>query len=450
MILLIDNNDSSGARDYTAYLDADFLPRVTRELNCPAALVASLLSSDGEFVVPVQGSRVVLQCGTGVKLFTGYLDLQPAQQWAGLGQTTVWRYQLHAVDDSCLLDHNPLPSRTPFALRAAGSALKTLANDALPGGLDLSGVQDASTINQFPVDVRQNWAEHAQELATAARASYRAMDGKLLFQPIGQQSFTISEQDAKFVPTALTLLQPDTLHNDVTIIGELEPVAYVRDYFLGNGTTLAFYLSQKPYGGKPATVFQENYTAAQLEPTLWSVTDPNHTVSLSRGQLHLNGGPATISFVEQVELASGLMLQHGQLTFSNPSSGIVGGLYDGSISQANCLAGFNITPCGASSTIQAVVNGAATGTALNTTSGHLYALATQLICSEAHRVHQTYLSSIHPAGNGRGGDTISASVRVVLSVHDVDPNNPGTLAAPATVLFDGVLTAPPVLPPTHC
>jgi hypothetical protein len=34
-------------------------------------------------------------------------------------------------------------------------------------------------------------------------------------------------------------------------------------------------------------------------------------------------------------------------------------------------------------------------------------------------------------------------VRVVLSAHDVDPNNPGTLAAAATVLFDGVLTAPP-------
>src|ERR1019366_6353765 len=36
-----------------------------------------------------------------------------------------------------------------------------------------------------------------------------------------------------------------------------------------------------------------------------------------------------------------------------------------------------------------------------------------------------------------------AAMRVVLAVHDVDPNNPGTLAAPATVLYDDVLPTPP-------
>jgi len=34
-------------------------------------------------------------------------------------------------------------------------------------------------------------------------------------------------------------------------------------------------------------------------------------------------------------------------------------------------------------------------------------------------------------------------MRVVLSVHDVDPNSPGTLALPATVLFDDVLASAP-------
>ena len=79
-----------------------------------------------------------------------------------------------------------------------------------------------------------------------------------------------------------------------------------------------------------------------------------------------------------------------------------------------------------------------------TQPGHQYALATQVFANEAHRVHQTYCSSAHGAGNGRGGDTITAAMRVVLSVHDVDPYNPGTLALPATVLFDDVLgEAPP-------
>ena len=90
-----------------------------------------------------------------------------------------------------------------------------------------------------------------------------------------------------------------------------------------------------------------------------------------------------------------------------------------------------------------LINGSGAGPVLTTTPGHQYAFATQLICNEAQRVHQTYLSSTHPAGNGRGGDAIAAALRVVLTVHDVDPDNPGTLAAPATVLYDDVLPTPP-------
>ena len=78
-----------------------------------------------------------------------------------------------------------------------------------------------------------------------------------------------------------------------------------------------------------------------------------------------------------------------------------------------------------------------------TQAGHQYSLVTQLFVNEAHRVHETYSSSTNVAGNGRGGDTVAAAMRVVLSVHDVDPNSPGTLALPATVLYDGVLGATP-------
>jgi hypothetical protein len=443
MNLLIDNNDGLGQQDYTAWVDGDHLPQIARKLNSAAKLIATLVSADPTFRPPVQGARVILQCGSGSRLFTGYLDVPPQMEYLGYGQSPAWRYLLHATDDSSLLDRNALPARTPFASRTAGDALNTLTNDVLPGGLDESGVQDVGSINQFAIVPQKGWTSHAQELSTMARAAYRAHDGTLTLQPIGQQSFIISEQDPNFVPDGLTLQRPNTLRNDITIVGELEPVTYVRDYFLGSGTTLAFYLSQTPYGKSATTVFEEDYSLAQLEPTLWSVTDPNGAVSLNGGQLVIHGGPATISFVEQIELAAGLMLQHGQFTFSAASSGIVGGLYNGSVSLANCIAGFNVSPSGSNSAIQPVINGTAAGTILTTTPGHYYAFATQLICSEAHRVHQTYLSSTHPAGNGRGGDAIAAPLRVVLTVHDVDPANPATLAAVAMVLYDDVLAAPP-------
>ena len=444
MNLLIDNNDGLGQQDYSAWVDTAHLPKITRRLNRAATLTACLVNCGPGFQPPVSGARVILQRGDGVHLFSGYLAIAPEQQYLGYGQqAAAWRYTLQAVDDSWLLDRNALPVRTPFAWRQAGDALRTLANDVLPGGLDLSGVQDVSPLNQFPIVPQKTWTEHAQELAIMARANYRTQDGKLYFQPVGQASFTISDQDARFVPEGLTLLQPDLLRNEVTIIGELEPATYTRDYFLGDGTTLAFYLSQSPYSKTTITLFQEDYTTTPLSPTLWGISDPQGAVSVSGGQLQVSGGPATVSFVEWLELAGGLMMQHGQVVFNAPSSGTIGGIYSGGFGDANCVAGFKIVPSGSNCAIQALVNGALTGPVITTTPGHQYALATQLFCNEAHRLHQTYLSSTHPAGAGRGGDAVAAALRAVLSVHDVDPNNPGTLAAPATVLFDDVLWVPP-------
>ena len=444
MNLLIDNNDGLGQQDYTAWVDAEHLPKIARRLNQAATMTAWLVAADPGFHPPVSGARVLLQRGDGFCLFSGYLATAPEQQYLGFShEGAAWRYALQALDDSCLLDHNALPVRTPFAFRAAGDGVRTLANDVLPGGLDLSGVQDVSPVNQFVIVPQKTWTEHVQGLATMTRASYRAHDGKLYFEEVGQQSFTISEQDAHFVPEGLVLLQSDQLRNDVTIIGELEPMVYVRDYFLGDGTTLGFYLSDTPFSKTAVTVFLEDYTATSLEPTLWSVTDPNGKVSVSGGALQINGGPATVSFVEELELAGGLMMQHGQVAFNAPSSGAFGGLYNGSVGDPNCIAGFSISPNGANCSIQGLINGGRVGSSLGTVPGHVYGFTTQLFCNEAHRIHQTYLSSTHPAGSGRGGDSIPAALRVVLAVHDVDPNNPGTLAAPATVLYDDVLPSPP-------
>ena len=443
MNLLIDNNDGLGQQDYTSYIDGDHLPHINRKLNQAAAMTATLVSADPNFKCPVLGARIILQRSDGYTLFTGYLTASPEQQYLGYGQIPAWCFLLNATDDSCLLDHNELPARTPFASRTSGNALATLTADALSGVLDELGIQDVSTVNQYVVVPQKGWTWNAQELALMSRATFRAHDGKLDFQPLGQASVTISDQDPNYDPAALTLLQPERLFNDVTIVGELEPLNYVRDYFLGNGTTLDFYLSETPFVKTAVTIFEDDYSEPQLAPTLWEVTDPNGAVSLSGGQLQLNGGPSTIAFVEQLELAASLMLQHGQFVFNAASTGTVGGIYNGSPSNVNCLAGFAITPNGSNSNIQALINGSATGPVVTTTPGHQYAFATQLICSEAHRVHQTYLSSLHPAGNGHGGDSIPAAVRVVLTVHDVDPNNAGTLATVATVLYDDVLATPP-------
>ncbi len=470
MNLLIDNNDGLGPQDYTAYVDGEHLPVIARCLNAAATMNATLISAEASFQSPPNRAHVTLQRSDGFILFTGYLATAPEQEYIGYGQVPAWRYVLHAIDDSCLLDHNELPPRTSFVARTSGNALTTLTNDVLPGGLDESGVQDVSSVNQFQIISQKTWTAHAQELALMTRATYRAQNGALTFQEVGQQSFTLSESDPNFDPAALTVTQPAKLLNDITIVGELEPQTYVRDYFLGDGVTLEFYLSQTPFGngsltasefayGEPPSapsltslpvedtrsfaIFTDDYSEPELLPTLWDVTDSNNAVSIAGGRLLINGGPATVTYVEQIELAGGWLMQHGTFVFNAPSTGTVGGIYNGAVNDANCIAGFSITPNGSNTNIQALVNGGLTGTALTTTAGHQYSFVTEMICSEVQRLQQTYLSSVHPAGNGRGGDALPAAVRIVLSVHDVDPNNPGTLGAVATVLYDNVVATTP-------
>jgi len=113
-------------------------------------------------------------------------------------------------------------------------------------------------------------------------------------------------------------------------------------------------------------------------------------------------------------------------------------LYLGSISVPNCIAGFQILPAGSGSQIRALINGSSTGTALNVVSTHHYVLTTRIFSQDIYRQEQTFHCAANPAGSGIGGAQITADVRVVLEVQEIDPSNPATTVAPGTVLYDGV------------
>jgi len=100
-------------------------------------------------------------------------------------------------------------------------------------------------------------------------------------------------------------------------------------------------------------------------------------------------------------------------------------------------------PSGAGSTIQALINGSVTGSVITTSPGHQYVFTTYVYSMEVYRAGETYHSSLHPAGSGWGGAAVTADVRFVLEVQDIDPTNPATSVAPATVLFDGAIENAP-------
>lgn len=449
MKFTIDNSEGQGAIDYTGALDLSVAPDVERRINQPSTLKCSLLGGVAGFVVPAAGARVSLAKANGEFVFTGYLTQAP--QFESLGwseQGPVYRYNLLAESDEVVLDQKALPNRAPFVARSAGSALRQLAQDLLPDGFDVSAVQDVDVIASYSVNPQKKFSYHAAEIALMARASYRAMNEALILAPVGEASYAIDECDANFSPAGLSSSSPRTLMNDVTVIGLIEPQAYVRDYFVGDGLSLRFYLSQKPFQQNRPALIDEQYLGPQLDPATWAVKDPASAISLLAQSLQVNGGSGqdgktTVSFLEQIELGGALELQHGEVSFSGPSQGVIGGLYSGAVSAAACLAGFQVTPSGAASKIQALVNGVASGPAVTTTAGHRYLLTTYLYSMEVYRSGERYHSSVHGSGNACGGAAIPADVRVVLELQDIDPAVPATLVAPAMVLYDDVISNAP-------
>lgn len=449
MKLQIDNLDGFGPRDCTSAIDGSRLPQIIRKLNKPAELRVSLVANNASFLVPVVGARVTLGKTNGQDVFTGYLMQAPAFEYLGWGeQGPVYRYNLIVQSDDALLNEKRLPDRCPFVERSAGNALRQLTQDLLPGVFDTSQTQDLDLLAGFASNPQKTWGEQAVEIATQARANYYVLNGALAFSPAESVVHSLNESDPNFDPQGLTLQPCNALINDATMVGEIEPQAYVKDYFIGDGLTKTFYLSQTLFTKQSTTLFDEEYTAWPLEPTLWSLTDPKRVISVAGGELQIAGGTGTdgqtsVQFVEKIELGGALVIEHGDVMFTAPSSAVLGGLYPAGVSIGGCLAGFSITPSGAQSNIQALVNGVLAGTAMTTVAGHHYVLTTRIYCQEVYRRQQIFHSSLHPAGSGIGGAEVLANVRIVLEVHDIDPTNPGTEVAPATVLYDNLISTAP-------
>jgi len=449
MKLQIDNFDGRGPSDYTSAIDASRAPKVVRRLNKPDELQLSLIADRPDFIVPGNGARITLGRSNGEDVFTGYLTQAPAFEYLGWGERgPVYRYNLVAQGDEVLLDRKQIPNSPPFVDRSAGDALRQLTEDLLPGIFDTTAVQDVDTIAHYAPSPQKKWSEHAAEIALRARAVYRALNGALSFAPVGASVYALNETDASFSPESLTLQPADGLVNDLTVFGVIEPQAYVKDYFVGDNLSLKFYLSQIPFTRRNRTLVDEEYAGTSLDPTRWGVDDPLGVVSVNGGKLQVAGGTGidgqtTVAFAEKIELGGALVLQHGNVTFSGQSDGILGGFYPAIVSLAGCLAGFRILPNGGQPEIQAVVNGTLSGTAMLTSSGHIYALTTRIYSAEVFRRQQTFHSASYPAGNGYGGTLASADVRIVLEVHDVDPTNPATAVAPSTVLYDSLISGAP-------
>jgi hypothetical protein len=328
----------------------------------------------------------------GQDVFSGYGMQAPEFEYLGWGeQGPAYRYIVIAQSDEFLLDEKPVPVRCPFVNRTGGDALRELTQGVMPGAFDTAGAEDVDTLVWYASDPQKKWSQQAAEIAALVRASYRVMNGALIFLPIAATIYPLNETDESFSPEGLKLQPVNGRINDLTVIGQIEPQAYVKDYFIDDGFTLKFYLSQAPFQKSSKTLFDEEYTTPTLDPTRWIVNDPTSAVNVNGGLLQVAGGngvdgATTVEFVEKIELGGSIVIEHGDVLFGAPSSGVVGGLYPGAITSTGCLAGFQITPNGTQSNIQALISGAPIGSPISTTTGHHYIFTTRLYSLEIYQL----------------------------------------------------------------
>lgn len=447
MKLTIDNLDGRGAQDYTAFLDGAKSPRVLRKLNSPVELRLSLVASEEGFIVPVAGARITLGRTNGSDVFSGYVVGSPTYQYLGWGERgPLYRYEMVALSDEMLLDKKAPPPRSPFVARGAGEALRQLSEESMPGWADFTGVESGDVIPFYRVSSAKRFSDSAAEIALLARCGYRTDGGNFLFAGLGENLYGLDENAAEFAPGDLVLRGEDRTLNDVAVFGQVEPNAHVRDYFVGDGFTTRFYLSQIPFTRGNRTILDEEYAA--LDPAVWKVIAPQGVIGVSGGKLQVAGGTGVdgetrLEFIEKIELGGAVVLQHGDIVFNAASNGVIGGLYAGAVQISTCVAGFRLTVSGSNTRIQALIQGVATGIAQTTQTGHRYVFTTRVYASEVYRMSQVFHSGTHGAGVGRGGNASASDVRVVLEVHDIDPANPASQVAPAIVLYDGLLGNPP-------
>ena len=446
MKILIDNTD------YTAALDAVRPLEIVRKLNEPSTcrLWLSLLPN-GALGVPLRNQSLVVTGDDGTVYFTGYLAVSPLAEYAGLGLTgPLYRYALEAVSDEILLDTQLLPPSAGTTGASAAQILEGLVTRTGSRLLSTAGLSLATPVSQFVPEPGAKWSELAGQAATEGRAAYRAVHGALSLQQVGTTVHALNEADGTLALNNLTFTLTGSgpaaraLANDVTVCGAEEPVAYVTEYFLGDGTTLSFPLAETPYFGPAAQgkIIWELFNEGSIDTRNWGFSADSQYFSIAGAGLTIDGGTgvdgqAALVWLDQVEAGGTLLLEAVGVVLSPGSTGTVAGVYSEAVQTSSCIAGFEVTSAtgtGAVSVAPLVV-GAVAGPAFALTVGDQYTLRMRLWCPEVERYRQWY-RVVGDAGLAVfGGQGLLAQGRVQMEIQQFVDGVGGT----PVVLYDGAL-----------
>jgi hypothetical protein len=234
----------------------------------------------------------------------------------------------------------------------------------------------------------------------------------------------------------------------VTVCGEDEPVAYVTEYFLGDGVTTAFDLAADPYflATSKSTIINELFNEAQIDQALWGVSGGAGYLTIGPNGLAMNGGngidgETLLTWIDPVEMGGTLLLEAVGVTLSAGSTGIVAGFFIGLDTAASCTAGFQATAQQGTGTVtlQPLIQGSAAGTAFTLNSANQYTLRVRVHCPECERARAVYYAFGDSGPLSAGGQWVLGPGQIQMEIQEFVN---GVGATPVTLYDGGVANLP--------
>ena len=435
-------------RDYTAALDAARPLTIERKINTPSVCQLCLsLPANGSLAEPSRFQSLAVTGDDGTNYFTGYIAASPLPEYAGWGlEGPRYRTAIQAVSDELLLDQLLMPPSAGTAGENAGPLLASLVAHSGSTALSTQGLSLNTPVGSFVPDTGANWSKSAGQVAGMARAAYRALSGAVTLSSMQTTVHPLNETDGSLnlASLAFTASVKRALANDVTVCGENEPVAYVTEYFLGDGVTTQFYLALNPYfpAAAKSTIIYELFNEPQINQSLWGVTGGAGYLTLGTNGLAMNGGngidgQTLISWLDPIEMGGTLLLEATGVTLSPGSTGILAAFLTGLETVAGCTAGFQATAQQGSGavTLQPIVQGSAAGSTFAVNSANQYTLRVRIHCPEHERAQAIYYSFGDNGIIAASGQLVLAPGKIQMEIQEFVN---GVGATPVT-LYDGGL-----------
>ena len=434
--------------DYTSTLDASRPLIIERKLNAPSVCALALsLPTNSSLTTPLRNQSLTIAGDNGTVYFTGYIAATPMPEYAGLAlEGPRYRIAVQAISDEILLDQLLMPPSTGNAAQTAAALIADLVTHAASPALSISGLASTASISSFVPDPGASFSKSAGQVAAQARAAYRALNGALSLSTIPGVVHTLNETDGTLTLANLSLTSSTsrTLANDITVCGEHEPVAYVTEYFQGDGATTQFDLAADPFfpPASKTTIIHELFNEPAINLSLWDCMSGNQAFTLGASGLSLNGGTGydgqnLLTWVDNIEMGGTLLLEATGVSLAANSSGVLAAFYVGLDTQSSCVAGFRATaqPGTGIVSLQPLIQGVSSGTSYTLNPANQYTLRLRVNCADVERNQSLYRSYGDNGPINTGGASIPIGARVQC---EIQPFVDGVAGMPV-ILYDGLI-----------